>query len=92
MTPSELQRPAEPMDESPWILPPASGWRPVLSDRTNSTLAMPCLLQASIKDTSSAFRILTETFPGNMAAFAAEGIVHDNRGVRLTLSNEGAHG
>lgn len=90
VAPSGLRRPTEPLDESPWILPPASGWRPALSNCPISPPSAPCLLQAAMKDTPSAFRTLTETFPGNMATFVTEGLVYSKTGVRLTLS-KGAH-
>ena len=83
VTPSGLQLPAEPLDESPWILPPASAWQPVLSDLPISTPAVTSILQASMKDSPSAFRTLTETFPGNMAAFATEGLIHGETCVGL---------
>jgi GR25 family glycosyltransferase involved in LPS biosynthesis len=92
VTPLGLQRPAELLDESPWVLPATSAWQPVLSDRPISILAVTSILQASMKDSPSAFRTLTETFPGNMAAFSTDGLVHGETGVDLTLSNDTVRG
>ncbi|MDT0636373.1 family 16 glycosylhydrolase [Spectribacter hydrogenooxidans] len=92
MVPGGLQRPAAPLDESPWILPTASAWQPVLSDRPLLIPAVTSILQASMRDFPSAFRTLTETFPGNMAAFATEGLVHGETFVGLTLTNDTTHG
>ena len=90
--PSGLQRPSDMLDESPWILPPTSAWQPVLSDRPILTPAVTSILQASMKDSPSAFRTLTETFPGNMAAFTTDGLVQSETSVGLTLGKGTTHG
>jgi len=43
-------------------------------------------------DAPCAFRSLTETFPGSLAAFDEDGLIRDDHLTRLVLSNHRAHG
>lgn len=78
------------MDDTPWLLPASAAWCPGANDDAPPAAAMPISLQASMTDAPSAFRNLTETFPGNLAAFAEDGLIRDNGLIRLVLSNNNA--
>jgi GR25 family glycosyltransferase involved in LPS biosynthesis len=77
---------AGPMDDSPWALLPSRGWpsppcpgRPVQSAGTR-------LIHTTMTTETPLFPGRVETFPGNLAAFAREGLVHDADGAQLILS------
>lgn len=75
-----------PTDDSPWALLPESGWptRP-RSDRTVQS-AGNCLVYATMTTSSPLLPGSIETFPGNLAAFDQEGLMHDAEGAQLVLS------
>ncbi|MGY3516482.1 family 16 glycosylhydrolase [Micromonospora sp. PTRAS2] len=73
------------MDDSPWVLPASSGWRPTQNARPSVRKAGLTIAEASMKDASPSFPGLMETFPGNLASFAREGLEHSDEGVRLVL-------
>jgi GR25 family glycosyltransferase involved in LPS biosynthesis len=81
-----------PMDDTPWLLPASAAWSPGAHADTPTAPTMPIILQASMTEAPSAFRNLAETFPGNLAAFAEDGLFRDNGLIRLVLSNNSAHG
>ena len=74
------------LDDSPWILPSSSNWQPrPISDRplsAPSAIVIPRAMSAR----GPHFVDLVETFPGNTAQFATEGLVHSDEGTRLTIS------
>jgi GR25 family glycosyltransferase involved in LPS biosynthesis len=74
-----------PMDETPWTLLPGSS-RPSRprSDQVHRP-AGDCLLNATMTTSSPLLPGRVETFPGNLAAFAREGVVYGNDGARLVL-------
>ena len=74
------------LDDSPWILPPQSGWKP--SPRSDRPLppAGKCLVFSEMTTAMSPFVKLTETFPGNLASFSQDGLVHDREGAHLIIS------
>jgi GR25 family glycosyltransferase involved in LPS biosynthesis len=77
---------AYPLDDSPWVLPPQSGWR----SRPPSDRLLPpvgkCLAHAEMTTATPLFRGLVETFPGNLARFTHEGLVHDQEGAHLIIN------
>lgn len=80
-----LRKPC-PMDDSPWVLPPRSGWQSRPPTGQPVPLAGKFLVHAAMTTATPLFRGLVETFPGNLASFAKEGIVHDEAGARLVVS------
>lgn len=79
-----------PMDDSPWVLPPASRWHPTPKEDGTVNRAGPIVVQASMGASSDAFPGLTETFPGNLSSFAPECLEYGDDGVRVTI--EGSEG
>lgn len=77
---------AGPMDDSPWALLPGSGWpsRPFQDHPVQSIGTR--LIHATMTTSTPLFPGSVETFPGNLAAFAREGLVHDAVGAQLMLS------
>lgn len=73
-------------DESPWILPTRSNWHPRPATGQPVPLAGKRLVHATMRRPTASFPGLVETFPGNLASFAKEGLVHDQHGVRLVAS------
>lgn len=80
------------MDDTPWVLPASAAWCPRMHDDTPPSAAMPITLQASMTDDPSAFRNLNETFPGNLAMFAEDGLIRESHSIRLILRKNSAHG
>jgi GR25 family glycosyltransferase involved in LPS biosynthesis len=76
------------LDDSPWILPGSSAWQP--QPVSNRPLAAPStiIVNRTMSATAPQFVDLVETFPGNMALFAKEGLVHSEEGTRLIISRE----
>ncbi len=74
------------LDDSPWILPPASGWRPTLGASEPVSAAGPRISMASLTRPSLSFPGLVETFPGNLASFTREGLQHSEEGAQLVLN------
>ena len=73
------------MDDSPWILPPTSGWQPVLRTSPLAAAADRPIVEAGMREESTEFPGLVETFPGNLASFARENLEHSDEGARLTI-------
>jgi len=81
-----LLRKACPLDDSPWVLPPRSGWRSRPPTGRPLRRVGKCLVHAAMTAATPSFPGLVETFPGNLAAFAQEGLVHDQEGVHLVIN------
>lgn len=73
------------MDDSPWVLPASSGWRPTRNTLRSMNAAGPTIVEASMTEASTSFPGLIETFPGNLASFASEGIQHSDEGAELAI-------
>ncbi len=73
------------MDDSPWVLPPSSGWQPVLNANRSARAAGLPIAKASMTEPSPSFPGLIETFPGNLASFAREGLQHSDEGAQLVI-------
>lgn len=74
------------LDDSPWILPTRNNWRARAPTGQPLPLAGKRLLHATMRRATASFPGLGGTFPGNLASFAQEGLVHDQNGVRLIVS------
>lgn len=83
---AHVQRKACPLDDSPWVLPPQSGWQSRPPTGQSVPLAGRCLIHAAMTTATASFPGLVETFPGNLASFAREGLVHDADGAQLVIS------
>jgi GR25 family glycosyltransferase involved in LPS biosynthesis len=73
------------MDDSAWVLPPTSGWQPVLGGSTPAPVAGLPVVEARMTEPSEAFRCLVETFPGNLASFALENLEHGDEGAQIVI-------
>lgn len=79
------RRDAAPLDDSPWVLPQNSGWHPLdLADRSATPPGGP-IVQVTMVTAAPSFSGLVETFPGNLASFAKEGLVRDGSCTHLLL-------
>lgn len=83
---AQLRRKACPLDESPWVLPSRSGWRSRPPTGRPPSLTGELLAYAAMTTATPSFPRLVETFPGNLASFAEEGISHDEDGTHLVVS------
>ncbi|MEP0391676.1 MAG: family 16 glycosylhydrolase [Erythrobacter sp.] len=81
-------RPADPHDDSPWVLPSPNGWHPRCAVGIDDPVSAQ-MARATVDADEASFSSLVETFPGNLASFAVEGVSHDNEGTHLTI--EKAH-
>ena len=74
------------LDDSPWILPAESNWKP----RAPTGQPLPStgkrLLHATMMKAPASFPPVVGTFPGNLASFTEEGVVHDHSGARLIVN------
>jgi hypothetical protein len=82
---ARLRRTSLPMDDSPWVLPASSGWRPTQNARRSTRVAGMAIAEASMTEASISFPGLIETFPGNLASFTREGLQHSDEGVQLVI-------
>lgn len=73
------------MDDSPWVLPPSNGWRPVQSPSRSARAAGRPITEAPMTDASTSFPGLVETFPGNLASFAREHLRYGDDGAQLVI-------
>jgi GR25 family glycosyltransferase involved in LPS biosynthesis len=74
-----------PMDDSPWVLPPSSGWQPELNVCRSARAGGRPIAKASMTEPSPSFPGVTETFPGNLASFARDGLQHRDEGAQLVI-------
>lgn len=83
---SVTQRKTSPLDDSPWVLPPQSNWKSMPPSGQPMPPAGICLAHATMTAPTPIFPALVETFPGNLASFAREGLMHDAAGAHLVVS------
>lgn len=81
---------AQRLDDSPWVLPSGSGWESRPPTGQPMPLAGRCLIHAAMTAATPCFTGLVETFPGNLASFAREGLVHDEYGAQLVICKASA--
>ena len=74
------------IDDSPWVLPPASGWQPTYEPSRSQAAAGFPLAEASMTTASASFPGMVETFPGNLASFEMENLRHSNEGAQLVIA------
>jgi hypothetical protein len=74
-----------PMDDSPWVLPSSSGWKPLLPSKQRPPVPGMPIVDASMAEASNEFLGVVETFPGNLASFALENLEHGDHGARLRI-------
>lgn len=82
---TRIQRDSCSMDDSPWVLPPSSGWQPVLNGSRSARAAGLLIAEAPMREASTSFPCLIETFPGNLASFARESLRHSDEGTQLVI-------
>jgi hypothetical protein len=73
------------MDDSPWVLPPSSEWRPAQNASSSSSAAGRPIAEALMTEASTSFPGLVETFPGNLASFSRESLLHSAEGAHLVM-------
>ncbi|WP_333891099.1 family 16 glycosylhydrolase [Mycolicibacterium gadium] len=73
------------MDDSPWVLPPSSKWRPVQTGIGSAPAPGPPIVSAPMTQGSASFPALVETFPGNLASFARKNVRHSGVGAQLVM-------
>jgi GR25 family glycosyltransferase involved in LPS biosynthesis len=83
---ASVPRPTCPLDDSPWVLPPWSGWQSRPAADRPVAFGGRRLVHAAMTMATPLFPGLVETFPGNLASFAREGLVHDEDGAHLVIS------
>jgi GR25 family glycosyltransferase involved in LPS biosynthesis len=81
-----LRRKACPLDDSPWVLPPRSGWKSRPLTGRLVPIAGKRLVHVAMTTATPSFPGLVETFPGNLASFAQEGLAHNEDGTHLVMS------
>lgn len=81
----QKRRDSWPMDDSPWVLPSSHRWRPVQSANRTARTMVQTIVEDSMTKASASFPGLTETFPGNLASFTPECLVHSDEGVRVVI-------
>jgi hypothetical protein len=72
-------------DDSPWVLPPKSAWWPRPPAERSAVPTGDPLVHATMRAATPSFSGLVETFPGNLAWFAKDGLVRDKDGTHLVL-------
>ncbi len=75
-------------DESPWILPRQSNWKPSAGSGEHSSFVGAPLFHERMTKPSPVFTELVETFPGNLASFTREGLLHEQSGVNLVVRKD----
>ncbi len=74
------------MDDSAWALAPECG---CISHATSAPATMQsdrCIITESMMYATPLLRVSVETFPGNLASFDQNGVIHDVDGAHLVLS------
>lgn len=73
------------LDDSPWVLPAASRWTPLLQTSEAVPPSGPIRIDASMNQPTPTLTGLVETFPGNLASFTRTQLRHHPDGVHLQL-------
>lgn len=81
-----------PMDSSPWILPPSSKWSPSSQRPHASPFVAAQYWSAKELSLLSGFHATLGTFPGSLAWFSPKSVAHHDGEVQLTLSEPGESG
>ncbi len=75
-------------DDSPWLLPLRNAWKSVSVDELPITTEVSRTVFSEMTSPNKLFVPLVETFPGNQASFALDGIHYNQDGIRIVLSKE----
>ena len=81
------ERQNDPLDDSPWVLPSTSDWKPRLPVTRYEAPTTGLLMRSAMTTATPFFVELVETFPGNQASFAKDGLTRDAEGTHLNLEN-----
>lgn len=73
------------MDESPWVLPLSSGWRPSENLSYRPSKIGRLIFESGMTTTSESLSSLGETFPGNLASFDRGQIRYSDQGAELII-------
>jgi GR25 family glycosyltransferase involved in LPS biosynthesis len=73
------------MDDSPWVLPPWSGWHPLLHASRSRCAVGLTIAEARMTEASTSFPCRIETFPGNLASFSRESLQYSDEGAQLVI-------
>lgn len=84
-TAANVRRSQSPMDDSPWVVPLREPWRSIAPPNRTVSPAGSLLVRATMTTPTSTFRELVETFPGNQASFARDGMICDQDGTHLVI-------
>lgn len=80
------------LDDTPWVLPATSGWRPRLQTSDVVAPPGPRHISAPLDQPTEALPGLVETFPGSLASFSRDNLHHHPDGLHLQLDLEkGGH-
>lgn len=80
------------LDDTPWVLPATSGWRPLLQTSEAAPRSGPQRMDATMNQPAPDLIGLLETFPGNLASFSRTNLRHCPDGVHLKVDLEnGGH-
>ena len=75
-----------PIDDSPWVLPPPGEWVAPANRRCDTPSAGVPLVMASMSVATPLMEVEVGTFPGNLAAFTRDRLIHGPNGAELVLS------
>lgn len=75
-------------DDTPWVLPATSGWRPLLHTGNEPPPPGPRCIDAPMDRPTPALAALAETFPGNLASFSRTNLRHHPDGLHLQVELE----
>lgn len=73
------------LDDTPWVLPAASGWTPQLHMNDPAEPPGPPRIYAPMTEPSADLPGLVETFPGSLASFSRDNLHHSSNGLHLQL-------
>lgn len=76
------------VDDTPWVLPAHSGWKPLLCTVKASPLPERPRIDAPMDQPTRALTSLDETFPGNLASFSRTNLRHHTDGLHLQVNVE----
>ncbi len=74
------------IDDSPWVVPPSGDWPAAPRGRRSLQPAEPPLMTAPMTSATSLMAAEAGSFPGNLAAFTRDRVVHGPHGAELMLS------
>ena len=76
------------VDDTPWVLPVNSGWKPLLRTGNAPPPPGPQRLDAPLDQPTPALTALAETFPGNLAVFSRTNLRNHPDGLHIQVDVE----